>query len=282
MRYLIPELWGLYGDSVASLGQKALFALVIALAGKILIRAAGKLLRRATAKFPRFNEAFASITRIAITYAIFIVCIIIILDTFEVNTTSLIAIVGTAGVALGLALKDTLSNVAAGIMLLLLPSYNKGDFIEFGSFMGTVKEKDLFTTILETPDGIFISAPNSSIWGNPVRNHTRNGRRRMELCVRISYADSLETAFGVMRKIAAEETRFLPDPAPQIMVQSLSESAVTVMLRAWARPEVYWDIYWEQMRNVKEKIEAAGLTIPFPQTNVRVVRQEEQELPPET
>jgi small conductance mechanosensitive channel len=275
MRDQIRELWNTHGNFIVSLGQKALFALVVAVAGGILTRIAGKLIHRATAKIPRFDETFASMLRIIITYAIFIVCLIMILDSFGVNTTSLIAILGAAGVAVGLALKDTLSNIAAGIILLLLRSYHKGDFIEFGAFSGTVKEMDLFTTALETPDGIFISAPNSSIWGVPLKNYTRNNRRRMDLVVGISYSDSIDTAFRVMREIAAGETRFLPHPAPQIMVQSLGDSSVNILLRAWANTDVYWTIYWEQMRAIKEKIEAAGLNIPFPRRDIYLVPQGE-------
>jgi small conductance mechanosensitive channel len=193
-----------------------------------------------------------------------------ILDLFGINTTSLIAVLGAAGVAVGLALKDTLSNIASGIILLLLGSYRKGDFIEFGSQMGTVKDISLFTTTLETPDGIFISAPNSSIWGVPLKNYTRNGKRRMDLVVSISYSDSIDTAFAVMRQIAVEEKRFLATPAPQVMVQTLADSTVNILLRAWANSDVYWSIYWDQMKNVKEKIEAAGLHIPFPQRDVHV------------
>ena len=277
MQNLILELWQTHGDFIVSLGQKALFVLVIILAARIFIRAMGKVIRHATAKFPRFDESFASMIRIVMTYSVFIVCIIMILDSFGVNTTSLIALLGAAGITAGFALKDTLANITAGIMLLLLRSYHKGDFIEFGSFSGTVQAIDLFTTTLETSDGVYISAPNASIWGVPLKNYTCNQKRRMELSVRISYNDSLETAFQVLREIAAAETRFLCEPAPQMMVQSLGKSAVTITLRAWAHIDLYWIIYSEQMRNIKEKIQAAGLTIPFPQSDVRIVSREETE-----
>jgi small conductance mechanosensitive channel len=274
MKDQILNLWNTHGDFILSLGQKAFFALAVAVAGMILVKVAGKVIRRATAKIPRFDETFASMLRIAITYAVFIVCLIMVLEAFGVNTTSLIALLGAAGVAVGLALKDTLSNIAAGIILLLLRSYQKGDFIEFAAFSGTVKEMNLFTTTLETPDGVFVSAPNSSIWGVPLKNYTRNHRRRMDLGVGISYSDSIETAFRVMQEIAAGEKRFLPHPAPQIMVQSLGDSSVNIVLRAWAHTDAYWTIYWEQMRVIKEKIEAAGLCIPFPQRDIHLVTQE--------
>jgi small conductance mechanosensitive channel len=194
-----------------------------------------------------------------------------ILDAFGVNTNSLIAILGAAGVAVGLALKDTLSNIAAGIMLLVQQTYHRGDWIEFGAVQGSVKEIGLFTTILETFDGIYISAPNSCIWGPPLKNYSRNERRRMDLAVSIAYEDSIDTAFRVLQELVAGETRFLKEPAPQIIVQSLGESGVNLVLRAWAPTAAYWDVYWDQMRNIKEKIEEAGLTIPFPQRDIHII-----------
>jgi small conductance mechanosensitive channel len=130
---------------------------------------------------------------------------------------------------------------------------------------------NLFTTILETGDGVFISAPNASIWGVPLKNYSRNPRRRMDLPVGISYTDSIDAAFQVMKGIIAEESRFLSDPAPRIIVQSLGESSVTILLRAWASSDVYWNVYWDQMKNIKEKIEAAGLHIPYPQRDIHIV-----------
>jgi small conductance mechanosensitive channel len=271
MKDQIFILWNEYSTSIVTIGSKTLFALLVALAGRILIRIARKLIRRVTSKMPLFDETLASMFRLVITYAILIVCVIIILDSFGVNTTSLIALLGAAGVAVGLALKDTLSNIASGIILILLRSYHKGDHIEFGSYAGTVKDMNLFTTKLETPDGIFISAPNSSIWGVPLKNYTRNHHRRMEIVIGISYADSIGTAFDVMRQIIAEEKRFLDSPAPQVMVKSLSDSSVDIMLRAWTPTDVYWDVYWDVMRGLKDRIEAAGLTIPFPQRDVHII-----------
>ena len=273
----IAELWNIHGDFILALGRKAAFALAIAVAGYILVKVSGRLIHRVTAKIPHIDETFAAMLRILISYTVFIVCIIMILDTFGVNTTSLIALLGAAGVAVGLALKDTLGNIAAGIILIFLRSYRRGDFIEFGSCAGTVKEMNLFTTILETPDGVFISAPNSSVWGAPLKNFTRNHRRRMDLTVGIAYSDSIDTAFAVLNAIAAEDTRFLPHPAPQVIVQSLGDSAVNLMLRAWAHTDVYWALYWEKTRLIKERIQAAGLTIPFPQRDVRLIASEKEE-----
>jgi len=196
-----------------------------------------------------------------------------ILNTFGINTASLLAILGAAGIAVGLALKDTLGNIAAGIILLFLGTHRRGEYIEFDSYSGTVKEINLFTTILETPDGVYISAPNSSIWGTPLKNYSRNGKRRMDLSVSIAYSDSIDTAFRVLQETVAAENRFLKDPAPQVLVQSYGDSSVNLLIRAWAPLDAYWTIYWFQMRTLKEKIETAGLTIPFPQRDVHIYQE---------
>ncbi|MDR1174516.1 MAG: mechanosensitive ion channel [Treponema sp.] len=267
----MSRFWNNYSNDVFFLAQKITVALIIIIAGMVINRTLKKIINRSIQSRIHLDETIASLLRIILRYALFIICLIMILQNFGFNTASLLAILGAAGVAVGLALKDTLGNIAAGIILLFLRSYSKGDFIEFDVFMGTVKEIGLFTTILETPDGIFISAPNSSIWGVPLKNYTRNDKRRMDFSVNISYGDSIDEAFKMMQNIVAGEDRFLKNPAPQIVVQSLGESSVNICLRAWADNSVYWNIYWDQMRNIKDKIEAAGLSVAFPRRDIHII-----------
>jgi small conductance mechanosensitive channel len=280
MEGFILSMWTAHGDLFLSAGRRLLVALGVVIAGKVCVKVSGKILSRASSAMPGLDDTLASILKLVIQYSVVVVGLIIILDAFGVNTTSLIALLGAAGVAVGLALKDTLGNIAAGIILILLRSYKKGDFIEFGSCSGTVKEMNLFVTILETSDGVFISAPNASVWGTPLKNYTRNGKRRMDLSVNISYGDSVDAAFEVMREIIAEEQRFIHEPAPQVVLQSYGENGITVTIRAWAYSGVYWNIYWDQMRSLKARLDAAGLSIPFPRRDVRIVA-ERPELAPE-
>ncbi|MDR1218338.1 MAG: mechanosensitive ion channel family protein [Treponema sp.] len=258
-------------DALFLAGYKLFNAVIIVIAGIIIYNIFRKLIKHIGASDVHIDDTLLALLRRALKYALIIVCLIMILDVFGVNATGLVALLGTAGVAVGLALKDTLGNIAAGIVLLVLKSYRRGDFIEFDSFMGTIKDFDLFTTKLETPDGVLISAPNSAIWRNPIKNYSRSAKRRMDLVIGISYRDSIDTAYRVMREIVDAEPRFLQDPAPQIVVQSLGDSSVNILLRAWASADVYWDVYWKHMRLIKEKIEAAGLSIPLPQQDVRLI-----------
>jgi len=265
------ELWEFHSAAILLLARNVVAAAVIIVIGIAFSKGARRLLRRAAGTGLQGDGTASALLQALIRYGVFIICVIMILNVFGVNTASLLALLGAAGIAVGLALKDTLGNIAAGILLLIMGSFRKGEFIEFDSFMGTVKEINLFTTILETPDGIYISAPNSSIWGVPLRNYTRNGKRRMELSIGIAYSDSVDAAFQVMQGIIAAETRFLRDPAPQVILQSIEASSVKITIRAWASVAHYWDIYWDLSKAIKAKIEAAGLHIPLPRQDVHIV-----------
>ena len=266
----ITNLWQTHSDTILGIAKNLGSAVIIIVVGLIVSKGLQRLIRKSDSERLPAGGTVRPLFKAMIRYGIFIICVIMILNVFGVNTTSLLAVLGAAGIAVGLALKDTLGNIASGIILLIMGTIRAGEFVEFGSFSGTVKEINLFTTILETPDGIFISAPNSSIWGAPIKNYTRNGKRRMELSVGIAYSDSVDTAFQVMQKIIDNEPRFLSEPAPQIILQSIEENSVKITVRAWAAVGDYWLIYWDMTKLVKAKIEEAGLHIPLPQRDIIV------------
>ena len=272
MEFDIPQLWVKYGPALLGMGRKLIATALIIISGIIIIKISRKLTHKAVTGKLHADETLASIFRMVIQYGIIIICLIMILDLFGVNTAGLIAILGAAGVAVGFALRDTLNNIAVGIIILFLRPFKKGEFIECGSIMGMVEELGLFAAILKTPDGVFISAPNSSLWGVPLINYSRNPQRRMNINVTISYSDSIDTAFQVLRDIISTESRFLKDPAPQVMVQSLGESGTVITLRAWVLGSDYWPVYWDRMKNVKEKIQEAGLSIALPKREIHLVK----------
>lgn len=203
-----------------------------------------------------------------VTAFIYAIAISIILENFGVSANSIIAMLGAAGLAIGLALKDTLSNIAAGIMLIALRPIRIDDYIECSSVSGTVKSIGLFSTELQTPDGIFISAPNTAIWHSPIKNFSRNSKRRMDIVVGIDYSDSIDTAIEVLTKLAQEESRVLETPAPNFFVQSMGDSSVNITFRVWVNRPDYWSVLHAMNKAIKEHIEAAGLTIPFPQRSI--------------
>jgi len=268
----IAQLWATYGQNILDIGRKLIIAVLIIIGGRIVIVLSRNLAQKAVTGKLKADETLASVLRMVVHYGVIIICLIMILDLFGVNTAGLIALLGGAVVAVGFALKDTLGNIASGIIILLLRPFKKGDFIECGSVMGSVREMGLFATIMETADGVYISAPNSSLWGVPLKNYSRNDKRRLDIAVSISYSDSIDEAFRVLNDIIREEDRFLIEPPAQVMVQSLGDSGIGITLRAWVSGAMYWRVYWDQMKNVKEKIQAAGLSIAFPKRDIRLVK----------
>jgi small conductance mechanosensitive channel len=271
MKESLIQFWQNNSETIIALGYNVILATVILIASSIMAKAVRKAIQNTNSKLKKLDPTLIPIFSTVASYAVYLIGGVFILDIFGVNTASLIALVGAAGLAIGLALKDTLSNIAAGIMLLILRPFNTGDFIEFGGTQGTVREINLFTCVLETVDGLYIASPNSVLWGNNIKNFTRNGKRRMDIIVGISYSDSIDEGFAVLQKIAENEPRLLSTPAPQIMVASMMDSAVNIQFRAWANNDDYWPTYWDLNKRIKESIEAAGLTIPFPQRTLHLV-----------
>jgi small conductance mechanosensitive channel len=265
------KLWQKHSGAILLLARNIVASAVVIVICVIISQGTKKLINKAKTSSLQAGGLAAHLLQGIVRYGVMIIGIIMILNIFGVNTSSLLAVLGAAGVAIGLALKDTLGNIASGIIIMVLGSYRKGEYIEFNSYAGTVKEINMFTTVLETPDGICISAPNSSIWGSPLKNYTRNGKRRMELSIGIAYSDSVDTAFQVLRGIIDAETRFLKEPLPQVILQEIQDNSVKISIRAWASIDDYWNIYWDTIKAIKEKIEAAGLHIPFPQCDVHLI-----------
>ena len=251
-------------------GGNVLSGIIIMTIGVFVGRRVSAALRKYLSRIDRFDPTLvpliASITR----YIILIIALVAALGSFGIQTTSIIAVLGAAGLAVGLALQGTLSNVAAGVMLLFLRPFHVGDWIETGSNSGTVAEIGLFSTIISTFDNVFISVPNSQIWGQTIINHSRNNTRRMDIDIGISYATDLDHAEKVMLAIA-DDTRVLSSPNPQFLVVNYADSAIIVRLRLYAQNDVYWPLYWDMMRAVKPALDAANIEIPFPQRDYRLV-----------
>ncbi|EMR13409.1 mechanosensitive ion channel MscS [Methylophaga lonarensis MPL] len=264
----LEMLWQQYSDLLLTVSGKILLVLLILYVCSVISRLIRRAFRKANYRLGAIDPLVVSLISSTLGYLVFVIGILIILDMFGFNTTSIIALLGAAGLAIGLALRDTLSNIAAGIMLLFLRPYRIDDFIECGGISGRVKEIGLFTTILQARDGLFVSIPNSRLWGQPLINFTRNGRRRMEINIGISYSDSIETAIEALLNIARQHPDVMEDPAPQAFVTEIADSAVNLQLRAWAPVDVFWETSWALTRSAKEAIEAAGLTIPFPQRTI--------------
>ncbi|WP_176715508.1 mechanosensitive ion channel family protein [Thioclava sp. SK-1] len=199
-----------------------------------------------------------------VKYLILAIGFIFILNRFGIQTTSLAALIGAAGLAIGLALQGTLSSLASGVMIIMFRPFRVGDYIDAGSQGGTVTEISLFYVNLKTYDGIHIVVPNSDIWSSAITNYSENPTRMMDLTVGIAYDADIKTARDILQRIANDDTRVLADPAPQVGVRELGDSSVNLMFRAWCNTSDYWSFRWEVFEMVKTEFDANGIGIPFP------------------
>ncbi|KPL17967.1 MAG: mechanosensitive ion channel protein [candidate division Zixibacteria bacterium SM23_81] len=250
-------------------GLKVIGAILILIIGRI---AAG-IMRKVVRKILTRTNTDKSIVSFAgsLVYALVIVFVIIaVLQKFGVETASLVAVLGAATFAIGFALQGSLSNFAAGVMILLFRPYKIGDFIDAAGVAGSVKEIKLFTTILATPDNIKIIVPNSKIFGDTIKNITAYDTRKINLEVGIGYDSSIKKAIEVLEKLIKEDTRILSEPAHQIAVAALADSSVNLVVRPWVKKEDYWSVYFDLTRKIKEAFDENSIEIPFPQRVVHM------------
>lgn len=259
---IIEQLAGYAGNLISGL--------VIIVLGFWLSRRISKLVRRRLSDIKSFDATLTPVIASIIRYIILLIAFVAGLGSFGIETTSIIAVIGAAGLAVGLALQGTLSNVAAGVMLLFLRPFKVGDWMETGSVSGTVNEIGLFSTVINTFDNIYISVPNSSIWGSIIINHSKFNTRRMDLDIGISYETDLDYAEKTLMALVTDE-RVLTDPAPQFLIVAYADSAITVRLRLYANVDTYFPLYWDMMRQIKPALDNAGIGIPFPQRDIRII-----------
>ena len=264
-----------------SLGEMSVFSqelLAIALSSSVNILAgfgtiiigfylsskASSMVRKQMSTLQRVDKTLTPILASIIRYAGFILTLVVALGQFGVQTTSIIAVLGAAGLAIGLALQGTLSNVASGIMLLLLRPFSVGDWIETNSISGTVREIGLFATQIDTFDNIYITVPNSSIWSATIINNSRHQIRRMDLDIGIGYNSDLNEVEKALITLTKDK-RILSDPEPQFLVVDYADSAILVRLRLYAQYDDFFALNWDLKRRLKPLLDAHNIEIPFPQ-----------------
>lgn len=250
---------------LATYGLDVIAAILILIVGWTVAGWVQRLLRTRLSKSPRIDLTlvifFANFAR----YAIVIFTIIAVLNRFGVATTSLIAVLGAAGLAIGLALQGTLSNVAAGVMLLIFRPFRLGDFIDVQGASGTVEDMSLFITELTTADGIQMTVPNGQIWGNAITNYSANPTRRMDLNIGIAYEEDLDRAFAAVHNILAHDARILKEPAPQVMLTNLGAKSQELVVRLWSRREDYWTTRFDVLKAIKQRFDIERIEMAFRQ-----------------
>jgi len=242
-------------------------------------------LHKVLAKSKAVDDTIGPVLCQIVRYGILVVTLVIVLSQFGVATTSILAVLGAAGLAIALALQGTLSNIAAGVMLVWLRPFSIGEFIEAGSITGTVSEIGLFATKLNTANGLYLFVPNSQLWNTSIINYSRLTERRVELRIGIAYDADIAKARSILLGLANRQDQVLPIPAPVVHVEVLGDSAITMLLRFWVPSSIYWDAVFGFREASKLAFDNAGIEIPFNKVDINVyshIRSTTEQKPPNT
>jgi small conductance mechanosensitive channel len=198
------------------------------------------------------------------------VVVIFVLSMVGIQTASLVAVLGAAGLAVGLAWQGTLADVAAGVMLLVMRPFNVGDAVDIAGVSGTVKEIGLVTTEMDTFDNVAMVLPNSNVWGTNIKNMSKNDIRRLDMVIGFGYDDNIDQAMETIRDVLNQDDRILEDPAPQVAVSELGGSSVNLNVRPWTKKEDYWPLKFDLTKRIKERFDEEGINFPYPSQDVYI------------
>ena len=260
-----------YGDQAIQFGLRLVDALVVVLVGIWVARRLANVAERAFGR-ARFDVTLSSFLRNLLYGVLIALLIVTALQVLGVPSAPLVAALGAGGLAIGLSLQGSLSNLAWGVLLALFRPFRVGDFVEVGGTMGTVDAINLMHTQLVMPDGREAVLPNAKVGSDAIINFNRRGTRRFELTVGIGYKDDIGAAMAEIERLFAADPRILKDPAPGVWTTALGESSVDLVIRAWSTPADFWAAQTDLLRAIKEAFDAAGITIPFPQRELTVIQ----------
>ncbi|WP_407331362.1 small-conductance mechanosensitive channel MscS [Enterovibrio sp. 27052020O] len=260
-------------DLLLQYAVNVISALVILIIGNWVV----KKIAGAVAKVMRKKEldnAVVEFVHTFIRYLLFIIVLIAALGKLGVQTASVVAVIGAAGLAVGLALQGSLSNFAAGVLIVAFRPFKSGDYVEIGGVAGSVDSIQIFSTVLKTPDNKMIVVPNGGVISSPITNYSRHDTRRIDFVIGVSYKADLKQTKDVLTRILAAEPRLLAEPQPTIGVVALADSSVNFVVRPWVRTADYWAVYFDLLQAIKEGLDEEGIEIPFPQMDVHVQKSE--------
>lgn len=253
--YVIP--WGI----------KLVLALAIFYIGRMVVAGVVGFVRKVLHS-RGMDDILVGFVVVILRWVLLLFVVIAALSQLGINTNSLVALLGAAGLAIGLSLQGSLSNFAAGIMLIIFRPFTKGNFVEAGGATGIIETIGIFTTTMTTPDNKEVIVPNGAIIGGNITNYSARPTRRVDMVFSVSYDDDLRKARQILGEIIAADERVLKDPAPVIAVGALAESGIDFLVRPWAKTEDYWQLLWDTTETVKHRFDEAGISIPFPQVDV--------------
>jgi len=257
-------------ELIVTSGMKFVMAIVVLIVGLLVIKWITKAMVRFMKK-GNVNESLIPFLKSLMNIMLKLMLVISVMGMVGIQMTSFIAVLGAAGLAVGLALQGTLQNFAGGVMILLFKPYEVGNFIEAQGFMGTVKEIQIFTTVLTTPDNRKVIIPNSPLATGSITNFSAMPTRRIDFAFGIGYSDDIDKAKDILLKMAQKDERVLKEEnPPAVMVDALGDSSVNLKLRIWVKSEDYWSLWCDTQEGVKKQFDAAGISIPFPQRDVHL------------
>lgn len=265
MNQILGKVWEL----ITIYGLKVLAAIVIFIVGRWIAKLISKVIR----KMMRKGDVDSTVLKFVgnmVYIALLAFVVLAALSQLGIQTTSFIAVLGAAGLAIGLALQGSLSNFAAGFLMIIFRPFRVGDYIEGAGTAGTVEEIAIFTTTLVTPDNKTVIIPNAALTGDNIVNWTLKGTRRVDMVMGIGYDDDIDKAKQIMKEVLDQDERILKDPAPQIAMLELADSSVNFVVRPWVKASDYWGVYMEVTEKIKKAFDANGISIPYPQRDVHV------------
>jgi small conductance mechanosensitive channel len=246
-------------------------ALLIFIVGRWVAKAIISMMRKAMTR-KQLDEILINFLANIVYVFLLLSVVLIAVSYLGIAVTPLIAVLGGAALAVGLALQSSLSNFASGLMLVGFRPFGQGDFVEAGGVSGTVRSVGIFQTQLTTPDNRHVIVPNSEITSQPITNYSAFDTRRIDLMIGVAYDDDLKTAQAAMKKVIEGHEKVLKDPEPAILMMELADSSVNFAVRPWVRTEDYWDVRSELLESLKAELEAAGCSIPYPQRDVHLYK----------
>jgi len=270
---ILPKLQEL----ITLYGLKVIAAAVIFIVGRWVAKGLKRLIVRALIK-GKVDETLVSFFGHLTYFTLLAFIIIAALNQLGIQTTSFIAILGAAGLAVGLALQGSLANFAAGVLMIIFRPFRVGDYVEGGGTAGIVEEIQIFTTKLRTPDNKSIIIPNSKITGDNIVNYSAKDSRRMDMIVGVSYDDDYDQVKEVLQDIIAKDGRILEEPAPTIGIVEFGDNSVNFAFRPWVKTAEYWDVYFALTEAIKKRFDEEGITIPYPQRDVHLFEHKEEVL----
>ncbi|MDX1706516.1 mechanosensitive ion channel family protein [Pseudidiomarina sp.] len=260
-------------ELLISYGVSFLVAIVIIIAGIIVANSVVKVMSRAMHR-KEMDGAVISFLSAIIKAVIFIAALLMALSQVGVQTTSFIAILGAAGLAIGLSLQSSLSNIASGVLIIIFRPFRAGEYVDAGGVSGTVQEVNIFQTIMKTPDNKVVFVPNAQITSKPTTNYSREDTRRIDLVIGVSYKADLLKTKEVLMEVVQADPRVMAEPAINIQVHELADSSVNFIVRPWVAVGDYWPTRWDLMREIKIALDKNGIGIPFPQRDVHLYKQD--------